>query len=651
MERWTNIFSKLSVEIVKENHFEIVCGNRKYVYDNSLLPSKIEINGENVLSTPVALNMNFTEPHSGLVDVYFKITEKTEERVVVIGSATCGNVVINETIIAEPDGFVKTDLKFSSFWSFSANGMKTPKLNKMNITVDVKEKYSPLFHYWPNDRQSILPAPDVVNSGETQEFEFMFKPYVWTGNNREGLGLYFGETAEPFQLDDGDKCITVSKNGDTKITLNMLDSMPYNWQGRDDHWCETLKPLHFTIGFQATPVEKKNTLVYDEYYKRMHIKNKEFYGDENINAYAKKGVKWIIVHEDWSAIQNFGMPYDEEKFKKTVEKYHKKGIKVMVYFGYEYSTLTPDFTENCNDYLIKTINDNFTGGWQRKPAQRAFMACYKGGYAKVMRERVAYVMDELGVDGIYTDGTYVPWECANKAHGCGYTDKDGIRHTTFPFMAVRNHVKELFKIVHERGGIIDTHNSSCCIMPLYAFADSCYDGENIQGCVKKGGIEFLSLAGFRAEFMGINYGFIPNFIAYVTSKEELEALYALTLIHNVHARPSTFSGADKDGEMILGYVSSIWKMFDQYGLDKKEWIPYFENSEVTTENAYVSLYKDKKETIAVISKFAKNNEQVELVSENYKKATDILNNKEYKFTGNKALIDVAPDKPHFFVFK
>ena len=651
MEKWCNVFDELNAEVT-EKCLVISNGNKKYIFDNSLMPTKIEINGVDILTEPVAINLGFEESHNGFEDFYCQITERTPEKIVAILAATCGNVVINETVTAEVDGFVKIDLKVSSFWMFSKDGKKTPKLNKMNITVSVKEKYSSLFHYWPNDRQSILPASDVVNSGATENFEFMFKPYVWTGNNREGLGLYFGDTFEPFQLENEDKCIIVNKNKEsTTITLNMLDNMPENWQGRDDNWCETLKPQFFTIGFQATPVVKKKTLSYDEYYKRIHVVNRAFVDEKNIDFFAQKGVKWVIAHEDWTAIQNYGMPYNEENFKEVVKKYHKKGIKVMVYYGYEYSTITPKFTENCNSYLNKTVNGNFTGGWQRNPPQRAFMVCYNSRYSDEMIERVKYSMDVLGVDGIYTDGTYVPWECANEEHGCGYYDKNGKRHTTFPVMPVREHVKKLYKAVHERGGIIDTHNSSCCIMPTLAFADSCYDGENIQTAFKKGGLEFLSLDAFRAEFMGINYGFIPNFIAYVSGNFSLEKAYALTLLHNVHSRPGNLHTGDIKKETIE-YSSMIWSIFDKYGLDKKQWIPYFENNEITVteDKAYVSLYKDEKETVAIISSFSKVTKIV-LTAPKYKQITNIQTGTEYELKNNRVILKIVPDEPNLFLLK
>lgn len=650
LEKGFELFKGIKTELF-DKRLVVENGSKKYIFNNSILPTEIEIDGENILAKPVCLNMEFVEPCGDGDNVYFRIIEKNNEKSVIIASTVCGNVIINSTITAELDGFIKIDLKFSSFWAYSAE--KTPKLDKMNISIEIKEKYSKLFHYWPNDRHSIIPSQKVVNSGTTLDAEFMFKPYVWAGNNREGLGLYFGDTTEPFLLKDGDKCIVVKKNSDTtSIVLNMLDEMPDNWKERDDDWCDTLKPVFFTIGFQATPVEKDLMLPKDEYYRRVHIGGNEIYDDNIIEKICKRGAKWVIIHEDWTAIQNYGLPHDEELLKKRVELCHKKGIKVMSYFGYEYSTLMPDFTEKCDEYLIKNTNGNFTGGWQRKPHQRAFMVCYNGGYSEDMLNRVKYVMDELGIDGIYTDGTYMPWECANESHGCGYIDRFKRLCPTYPFMAVRKHVKEMYRIVHERGGIIDAHNSSCCIMPLLAFADSCYDGENIQSSFKAGGIDFLSLDGFRAEFMGINYGFVPNFIAYTSEGYTFEKISALTLLHNVHSRPSKFQSTRSTAGDVDS-ASAIWDIFKKYSLDEKKWVPYFENGEMIAEEnkVYVSLYKGEGETVALISGFADDSSSATVTANGYNSAYDIIEGKAYEIENGKVKLDIIPNSPRFFLFK
>ena len=56
MEKWTSNFEKISA-IVSDNRLEIKSGDKKYIFNNSLLPEKIQINDVNILSKPVELNM------------------------------------------------------------------------------------------------------------------------------------------------------------------------------------------------------------------------------------------------------------------------------------------------------------------------------------------------------------------------------------------------------------------------------------------------------------------------------------------------------------------------------------------------------------------------------------------------------------------
>ena len=420
------------------------------------------------------------------------------------------------------------------------------------------------------------------------------------------------------------------------IRLRFLDYMPENWQGRRDKWTKTLKPLTYTIGFQATPVKPMRTG--DDVYKITTMQKSNAFQETGVIDYdylekmKSAGVKWLVLHEAWAAIQNFGMPYNEGILKKYIEECHKRCIKVMVYFGYEYSTYHPEWNEKAEEYLIKTVDGEFTGGWQRLPHQRAFMACYNGGYSDVMIERVKYVMDELDVDGIYTDGTYVPWECANTEHGCGYVDKNGELHTTFPILAVREHVKKLYEEVHKRGGIIDTHQSSCCIMPTLSFCDSYFDGENIQPMLKKEDMSFLNMDAFRAEYMGYNFGIPANFLAYTNEQRPISTLYALSLLHNVHCRPDT-----KD----IDYVSLVWKIFDEYKLNDAKWYPYWRNEliKVTDENAYVSCYEGEGGLVAVATYFSKGNGELGLIiPEKSKSVKNLITGEVYAIENNKVNI-------------
>ena len=94
-----------------------------------------------------------------------------------------------------------------------------------------------------------------------------------------------------------------------------------------------------------------------------------------------------------------------------------------------------------------------------------------------------------------------------------------------------------------------------------------------------------------------------------------------------------------------------WSILDKYGLDKKQWIPYYENNEIMVleDKAYASLYKDKKETVAIVSSFV--GKEVTIVAKGYKKAVNNVNKFEYEINDEKVIVDVKPNSPEFFIFK
>ena len=643
MKEYLNAWTPVKTE-KKADGFTADVWGRRYEFLNSSFPTKIITQGQDILHAPVSLVPVFGDREEEWK--YFSSLNYSEddEKSVFITSQTAGNVILNSVVTVEYDGFVKIDLKVMSYWSF--HNENVPKLTGLYMDIPVKKEYATLMHYWPNDKQSIIPAGNIMNSGKTMDMTFPFKPYISLGNNEVGLGVFCGETDKNFVLDNEDKCITITDMGEyVNIRVRFLDYMAKNWQGRRDKWTKTLKPLTYTVGFHATPVKpmRKGDDVYkitqlDKGSKTFQETGKIDY--DFLDKIEKADIKWLILHEKWTAVQNFGMPYNVEVFKKMIEECHKRGIKVMVYFGYEYSTYHPEWNEKAEEYLIKTVEGEFTGGWQRLPHQRAFMVCYNGEYSDVMIERVKYVMDELGVDGIYTDGTFVPWECANTEHGCGYTDENGVLHTTFPVLAVREHVKKLYEEVHKRGGIIDTHQSSCCLMPTLSFCDSYYDGENIQGNLKKKDMSFLNMDAFRAEYMGYNFGIPANFIAYTNEERPMSTLSALTLLHNVHCRPVAIHNEDDVDD--IDYVSKIWKIFDEYKLDDALWHPYWRNELVKTnsENTYVSCYDSEKGLVSVAAYFDKGNGEMVLeVPETAKTVKNLLTDKEYEVIDGRVTIE------------
>lgn len=591
---WTPVTAKKS-----ENSFTLGVWNREYTFDNSYLPTEIISCGVNMLYDKIKLVPFFDGKEAEFSDITSFEHSHTDEKAVFICSANCENVVLNTAVTAEFDGFLKIDLKLINHWGRpSGVGENQPRLTGLYMDIPMKKECASLMHFWPNnDKSSLVPAKDIMNSGTVHESEFAFKPYISLGNNELGLGVFVGESDENFFLADKSKCIQITdKDEYINIRINFLDYIPAAWQGKADMWQHALPPINYTIGFQAMPIRKlkSDTSLYRRYHcaEPFKLYDKSGVKYSFIDELAKYGVECIVFHEEWSLIQNYGMPNHEEIFAETVKACHEKGIKILVYFGYEYSTLLPDWSENCDNYCNKNVNGDFVGGWQRKPYQRDYIVCYGGGYCADMIKRIEYVMDTLGVDGIYVDGGYIPWECANESHGCGYTDRNGNRRATYPMLKIREHVKNIYETVHERGGIIDAHQSSCCTLPTLAFCDSYYDGENIQDSLSNDNMELLSLDAFRAEYMGYNFGITANFIAYSEEYRSMEVLAGTALLHNVHCRPWKIDD--------IKYLSKIWKIFDEYGLDNAEWTPYWRCERVKTDggNAYASLYETDKFFVA-----------------------------------------------------
>ena len=667
---WKN-WGPMSASVTPSGALFTVTG-REYRFEESVFPVSVKIGSEEFLSGPIELVASYngvTECRLAEYSAYE--LENGEEKAVFQFASKMGNTVIDGRISCEFDGCMEICFSMIPFWSFSPDNLNKPQLDKLYIDIPVKKELARLYHYWPNDVTSIIPNARVVNADAipTSGIALPFKPYLWIGNEFSGLGVTM-ESDDPIECGDVQSEYIV-KNDEVILRVHLLDHMPADWQDRRDRWIDAVNPIDYRIGLMATPSKtvdpslKKNWRVYHAF-GNMYVNCKP--GEKPHPAYLnelpgamekleKAGVKWVIFHESSSRAQNYGLIEDETRFRALIDACHAHNMKTMLYFGYEFSTLAPTWYEKAKDYLINTTDGHFTGGWQRNPPQRAFMVCYHGGYSDDMIERVKYVMDNFGVDGIYTDGTYVPWECANARHGCGYTDRFGKRHTTFPVFAVREHVKKLYEVVHERGGLIDTHQSTCCIAPTLSFCDTYYDGENIQGALiesvrsGRGLLDFLNLPAFRTEYMGKNLGLIDQFISY--SNPELgwtiEKLAALTLIHDVMPRPRQKGElSDESLTVDLDYMSKIWRVWDEFEAVEAEWLPYWKDNDLIaceTENAFLSLYRGPKKTLGVLSNLSMKPVTVTLRT-HLTSMRNILTGEVYPAENGVVSIDMPPCSPY-----
>jgi hypothetical protein len=201
---------------------------------------------------------------------------------------------------------------------------------------------------------------------------------------------------------------------------------------------------------------------------------------------------------------------------------------------------------------------------------------------------IARSLDRYGYDGVYLDGTIEPFACANEKHGCGYRAADGTLHPTYPIFAVRKLMHGLAALIHPRGGLISAHQSTCCLTPTLAFADSYWDGEQFNGGqLGHDAMRQLPLATFRAEFMGRNFGVPAEFLVYERPPHwTFEHALAFTMLHDVRVRPT-------GGTAALEKIAPIWNAMTRFGVSKAQWHPYWEANPMASaqpDGVKVSLY-------------------------------------------------------------
>lgn len=619
---------------------------REYRYRNSVFPVSVRTAGEELLSAPVTLAARFGSVSGQWHDWEYTYMETFGESARVLVSAHCENVILNACLTFEMDGLVRTDLRIVPYWTipFSPYQTNPPRLTELYFDVPLRAERGTLLHYWPNAENSIRVPGDVINSGVISEREFAFKPYLWCGWEDGGVGICF-ESEQGFQLEDRNRWVTITKSErQTNLHYRLLDSMPADWAERADDWTDALEPICFTIGLQATPVKPRREGDANVY-RRFHlfdVVGANLSESDLPEHLASRGVRYVILHANWSRAENYGIAAEPQKLKALTDRFHLLGVKVLVYYGYEYSTMMPDWNQNAGRYLIKNVKGHFCGGWQAANL-RAYMSCYRSDWAGALTENILSVIDAFGLDGIYTDGTYVPWECANESHGCGWRDRDGALHVTFPVYAVREFVKNLYAEIHSRGGVIETHQSACILMPTLAFADSCYDGENIQSSLEKNP-GFLDTAAFRCEYAGFNTGLPMTFISYTTEKLSIEMLYAITLPHNVHAIPRTAQD--------LEFAAKVWQAFDKGRLDEREFVPYWRGGRKVTvsDGAVCSEWSGGGRLAAAVSNLSRESREVTLRADGYEHAENALTGESYALSGGCLTLLLEPFVPTLLEF-
>ncbi|MHB1463216.1 MAG: glycoside hydrolase domain-containing protein [Armatimonadota bacterium] len=316
------------------------------------------------------------------------------------------------------------------------------------------------------------------------------------------------------------------------------------------------------------------------------------------------GFRTIVMHEQWTDIQNWPEAVGHEQELKTLVKAcHDRGLQLLVYFGFEISDIMPHFLDYKDEVMLKDDWQSYS----RSPQQKDYVVCYESVWQDFIADGVSKVMDKYDIDGVYLDSTALPFYCKNTIHGCGYVKPDGSIEPTVPFHGTREMMRRLYTIVKSKKpeGQVNLHASGYMLTPATGWATSIWDGEHFSILTDKIPIdELIPLDAYRTEFMGRPQG-IPQELLSYDLPFSIHESFAMSLLHDTLVRARGYT---------LEEEGLVFKAMDVFGKKTAKFKPYWNNAKLVSvkgDKAYCSLYtRQGISAMCVVSSFSKSAQKI-----------------------------------------
>lgn len=604
---------------------------RDYTFASNALPVSVTSLGRELLAGPIRL---VCADKNGQPIAWTKhgswVHEAGEASVTVCGWSESPTVTVDAVTRIDFDGMMEVSLAL----------VPGPRAGRTAVTqawleIPFRPEVAKYYQYFPFTRGQLENA-GAVGSGKV----WPFYPSMWLGDEKAGF-CWFCESLRGFAPTDESRIIeAVPGKGETVLRVRLVDraaDLPRTW--RFGLEATPMKPFDRSWNanhvLHSPPMGAGMTIKRPEVWWTAQRAFPNGHVGELMDGAAKAGVKTVAFHEDWIPIQNNPTSALAD-FGDMIAGCHRRGMKVLVYDGYEMSPLDPEWGRHHGDWLAHGADGRPISAWYRPPAQRDYRSCLASGFAKTWLERAKRAYDKLGVDGYYLDGTAYPWQCFNEAHGCGWRDEKGVLRGTYPIFAVRETMREIYAYVDGKGGVLNLHASGCTCPATMAFGHAYWDGEQLvrrDFNIKRS----VSLEAFRAEFMGRNHGLPCEFLAYEVPGWSYEDALALSLIHDVLVRPCGFGSE--------GRLASVWKALDDFGFTKADWTPYWENPlAVSPASVKASVYTRGARRLAVVSNLSPDRAVTAEVTlpAGVTTAKDAVSGETLPVADGKAKVELAP---------
>jgi hypothetical protein len=303
-----------------------------------------------------------------------------------------------------------------------------------------------------------------------------------------------------------------------------------------------------------------------------------------LDKLADKGVKVMIYFEYWTHMQGGGSSPWEPLIKDMVAECHKRGIKLILYFGFEIADVPEqqDFIDESIAFIDKSSK------YYAPAKMNTYIVSYGGPYMEYILYNMERLKKELGIDGVYLDGTLGMAASDNPAFNCGIQAVDGSRTATVPVRRIRQLARRIYNLFIADGGVVYAHLTTT--PPTSGFVTCQYFGEHL-GFINRDWnsiSDLISDEGARAIYTGKNTG--------ITTSLCLQLMWP----HLASKKPRWYEKAAAWCNLYRSAVPSLapvpksWKQNDmelyrkqkisEFGASKAKWYPYWEIARQTVSN-------------------------------------------------------------------
>lgn len=627
--------------------------NRRYLFGKSPLLSSVISSGKELLASPMRVVATENGSEAVWEDVKnFVMDGDEDDEIRVCQSMQSARFVLNNVVTVSEDGCMEWSVtvvprgrSVNQVFGIEKEDKGDRILSRLWIEIPLKKECAKFYQ--------VVPGGNVVLDGENKDklgalawsgatpeksIDLPFKEQVFLTNDETGFGVFF-ESDEFWQPLDKNKAISCEvRDGEVVLRIRLLDEEPKCWKEKGSSNGMDLFPLTFSMGMMVTPVKEfpqnpyKERAVHIDCFKKIAPDYEDYLfgeyesdGETVFDKIKRQGVNTLYIHEKWNDLQNSPeiTRKTADRLKLIVDGAHKRNIKVIPYFGYEISTLSPEFGKHYKEYVSV---DGMRGNWYRKPWQRDVVVCYASGWQDYFVNKIDELFAKYGIDGIYLDSIAVMHTCKNESHGCGYRDYDGNLVATYPVRAVRRLMKRLSKVTKKYNGTIASHSYGSFALPTLYYTDLFWEGESVQSIMLKGELDEAPIDYYRSVYTGRNVGVPVNMLCYSNPPEwTTRQATATALAFGVMPKPN-------DAGAFLDEISEIWKVLDGFSFVDAKWKPFYDNDvSVSDENVVVSYYENENQGLFFVCNMKNQPTKVSVkLPSRFCKIKDAISGKDYR---------------------